>query len=206
MSIEQWAMSIDHWALSIDHWALSIEHWSYQEHSQVACSVLPVPPASYSHLPGKISLEITHAGIFWNFVLSTICVASRCLFIATVLHRLTLSCILLPPAGTNISGNYTCRLILKLPFFVKNLCCLTLSCFATVSHLFTLFFILLPPGGTNTGNYMQVNLKIPNRIICQTNRLIEREISWTQGRLFLATLALHFGPVSHSVGHSFKLA
>ena len=156
-------MSVEQWALSIYNWSLSIEHWSCQEHSQVACSVLPVPPASFSHLPGRILQEIIHAGKFWNCPFLKICI-------------------------------------------VKNLCCFTLSCFATVSHLFTLFFILLPPGGTNTWNYMQVNLKSTNRIICQTNRLIEREISWTQGRPFLATLALHFGSVSHSVGRSFKLA
>ena len=62
---------------------MSIEHWSYQEHSQAACSVLPVPPASYSHLLGQILQEIIRAGIptymFWNFVLSTICGTSLCL-------------------------------------------------------------------------------------------------------------------------------
>ena len=117
MSIKHWALSIKHWALSIEHWALSIEHWALSIyhirsiHKRPALFFLslrrPTPTCwdkYYRKLYVQVYLHTCFETLYCrqfvalHFVLNCDCLAS-----------FLMSCILLPPAKTNITGNYTCR-------------------------------------------------------------------------------------------------
>ena len=157
MSIKHWALSIKHWALSIEHWALSIEHWALSIyhirsiHKRPALFFLslrrPTPTCwdkYYRKLYVQVYLHTCFETLYCrqfvalHFVLNCDCLAS-----------FLMSCILLPPAGTNITGNYTCRYVLK-PFFLSTICgasrCLVL-------WLSCIFFNVLHPPPTCQNKY-----------------------------------------------------